>query len=223
MALVVCAGADVLSGRISLRLRGAWSAELVLDTDTRPTGKVELEAEGGLELTGTVVGGGPGLTGATTVRLVGGAGGLAKQVSGAFRSAQLRDPLDAALRAGGESLSSTVATSILGIQLARWSQGKHHVGRELDDLAAAATKALGSTVNWRFLGDGAVWLGVETWPAATLPDGAEVLDALPAEGRYVIGVDTPALLPGVDLAGVGKVQAVDHVLDSTAVRTHAWT
>ena len=42
-------------------------------------------------------------------------------------------------------------------------------------------------------------------------------------GRWVIGAEVAALLPGVALAGVGNVTSVEHYVDEHSVRTWAWT
>jgi hypothetical protein len=52
--------------------------------------------------------------------------------------------------------------------------------------------------------------------------GSDLLEAFPAEGRYVIGAETPSLLPGVALEGVGHVAAVDHWITPHEVRSWAW-
>jgi hypothetical protein len=49
-----------------------------------------------------------------------------------------------------------------------------------------------------------------------------VLDSFPADSRFVIGAESPWLLPGVNVAGVGKVVAVDHFFDHHEVRSWAW-
>jgi len=222
MALATCANLDVLQGSIRLPLRGVWSADLVLDGATVPSGAVTLAAKGGLSLRGTVVRGGVFLD-AAHVRVVGGAGGLAREVAGAYQSAQLRDPLDAILRASGETLSSTVTTEVLTVSLSLWTLGRHRAARALDELAHVASLALAKAIGWRLLPVGSLWIGAESWSAATLPAGADVLERCPAEQRLVIGAETPALLPGVDLPDVGKVVAVEHWLTADRVRTWAWT
>lgn len=215
MALVTCAG-SVLRARIHLPLHGAWLADLVLDTATMPTGQQTIAADGGLSLVGTVVDGGVFLD-AAHVRMVGGAGGLAKIVpAAAYRSAQLRDPLGAITQASGESLSSTVSQSVLSTSLAVWTLTSQRAARCLDELAQAAG------VGWRILSDGTLWLGAESWSSASLPDGAAILEQHPTERRFAIGTTTPALLPGVNLDGVGNVVAVDHWIEPAKVRTWAW-
>jgi hypothetical protein len=222
MALLTCGGADVLKAEIHLPARGAWWASVMLDTATAPSGAVTLAAADGISLAASVVVAGV-FCDVAHVQLVGGAGGLGTILTpSAYEVAQLRDPLAAALKAGGEVVSSTVASSITGVQLGQWTLVGSTVSRALDELCGAAAAALGQAVGWRVLGDGSVWLGSETWPSASLPTGADLLEAFPAEGRYVIGADTPSLLPGVNLTGVGQVVAVDHWITHTEVRTWAW-
>lgn len=221
MSLVTCAGADVLRGRVHIGLRGAWWAELVLDRTTAPSGAVTLAAVDGLALAGTIADAGVYLE-AAHVRVVGGAGKLGTTVARAFRGARLRDALDAILRGAGEAQSSTIAASTLAVSLPAWTVSGRAAGA-LDELAAIATRSLGDDVHWRVLGDGSVWIGPEAWTAATLPDTADIIEPHPAERRTVIGVETPALLPGVDLADVGRVVAVDHWIEADNVRTWAWT
>jgi hypothetical protein len=223
MALMTCGGADVLSAHITLPLRGPWTAEVVLDTPSDVTGSVTLAAMGGLSLAGTVAWGQVN----TALQqwegvLVGGAGGLSRTVSGAYQFAQLRDPLGAIMQQSGET-QGDVAADVLAVSLPQFSLGSWTASAGLEQLAAAATSALASPVNWRVLSDGRVWIGVESWPAQALPAGAEIIDPAGADRRVTIGPQTPALLPGVNLDGVGRVIAVDHWIDAFSVRTWAWT
>lgn len=222
MALVRCGEADVIHAELHLSTRGAWSGEVVLDAGAAPTGSVSLRAEGGLELQGTVVGGGVFLD-VAAVRIVGGAGGLATEVEGAYQLASLRDPLDTIMSTSGERLSGTIAPSILAVPLERWTLGRSSAAKAIDDLVAAASAILEQALTWRVIEDGSIWIGAEAWPSASLPDTADVLVRAPVARLIEIGVETPALLPGVNLEGVGRVVAVDHWITPHEVRTWAWT
>lgn len=221
MSAVQFAGADVLRGKVHLSLRGTWFAEFELDTPTAPSGAAALAASGKALLQGFVVDGGVFLD-AAHVRAVGGAGGLGKLVSGSYRGAQLGDVVGAVMTGSGETASSTIDRSITSIVLPLFTLSGS-AAKALDDIAGAAARELGAPVSWRVLADGTIWIGQETWPAQTLPDGSEVLEPFPGERRFVIGADAPALLPGVNLADVGQVIAVDHYIESSAIRTWAWT
>ncbi len=221
MSLVTLAGSTVLRAHVELPLHGAWTVEAKVDTATLPSGSVQVLCDGGLTLTGTVTRGGVFLD-VTHLWVVGGAGGLATTVSGAFQSAQLRDPLNAIMQASGETLSSAVASSLLSVSLPLYTLGKSTASAALSSLCRAAGDVLGSAINWRVLPDGTIWMGAETWAAAAIPDSDEILDVLPTEGRTVIGVATPTLTAGVNLSGVGSVLRVDHWIERSKVRSWAW-
>lgn len=220
MALVTCDGKTVLRGRISLVLRGAWRASLLLEGETVPSGSVTTAAQDGLEIVGTVI---PELSnidrrGAVHASIIGGGGKLKAEVSGSFRSAQLRDPLNAAIKVSGDQLSSNMSQAVLSKSLSYWTQGKHSIAAEYQALARAA----GDGCNWRYEADGKLWIGEETWPAAQLPADATIIDSDPSLGMWTIAVVTPTLLPGVNLEGVGKIDAVDHWIGPDGVRSVAW-
>jgi hypothetical protein len=224
-SLITCGGVDVLRGRISLGIRGAWWAELVIATDTPAAvgTRVTIDADGGLRIVGTIASAGVYLATAH-VRLEAGAGGLAIEVSGSYQLAQLRDPLAEILRASGETQSATIDPAVLAVPLSWWTLGRAPAARCLDELAAAAAVYLRADIGWRVLADGTVWLGAEAWPSAALPDDAVPATPNPTDRRAVIGCSTPSLLPGVDLEGVGRVVGVDHWIEPNRIRSWAsWT
>lgn len=219
--LVTCAGADVLSGRIGgLGLGGTWRARLRLDTATVPAGAVTIAAAGGLTLQGTIEEAGAHLDVVEAV-VIGGANGLEREAFASFRSAQLRDPLAVILDTAGE-VQANIDSALLAVRIEAFTLAGS-ARQALGQLAALAALAIGRDVGWRINAAGEVWIGEETWPAAKLPAGAEVLDRRPGERLAIIGAETPALLPGVDLDGVGRVRAVVHDIQPRRVRTWAWT
>jgi hypothetical protein len=213
--------ADVLSGRIHLPARGAWWASLQLDSQTAPAGAFTVSFPS-LSLSGAVIKSGV-FCDVAHAQIVGGVGGLGGTLTpAAYQNAQLRDPLEAIMNQSGEVLSSTVNSSILSVQLNAWTLVASTAARAIDELCGAAAAALGQAVTWRVLSDGTIWLGQETWPSQELPDGSDLLDAFPAEGRYVIGAESPSLLPGVAVNGIGNVAAVDHFITPSEVRSLLW-
>lgn len=223
MALVTCGGADVLRLRVHMPQQRAWWGWVDVDSATALTGKVTIACDGGVSLVGTVKQPSGVFLDSARVRIVGGGGGLDTVISpAAYENAQLRDPLSAVLSGVGETLSTTVSSSITGMLLSKWTLTATPAGRALDELCFAASSALGQTILWRVLDDGSVWLGSETWPSEKMPDGADVLEQHPEQGLYVIGATTPFLLPGVNLAGVGNVVGVDHWVTHDRVRADAW-
>lgn len=216
--MIRCGGYDVIDGSIRMPSLGAWFAPLRLDTATAPSGSVKIVADGGFTLTGFVAVAGIHHD-IAYVNIVGGAGGLGKIMTPrAYQNAQLRDPLQAIMSMSGESLSSTVASSVLAVQLPAWTIVAETAAHALDALCGAA----GTGTTWRVLEDGTIWMGVDTYPSKDLPAGSDLLDAFPNEGRYTIGCDAPWLLPGVTIAEVGKVAAVDHWIAAHELRTWAW-
>ncbi len=212
-----------LSATIRHQARGPWLAWLKLDGDAAPATHAALADEGGYGLTGTVLRGG---INAALLQweglVVGGAGGLARPVEGAYRSAQVGDILAAIAAQSGESMSSSSTAALKAVSLPFWTLGRCSAAQALDALSGAATEALGAPVTWRTLADGTIWMGSETWPTATLPESAEVVEQFPADPRYVIASAFCQLLPGVDIEGVGRVLAVDTYAEPASVREHAW-
>jgi len=220
MAHIELGGLPVETGRISMLLAGRWNFEGRVTTQVLPVGAVDLVCEGGLRLSGFVDPATSGLfLDSADVTVVGGAGGLARPVSGTFQFAQLRDPLQAILDASGEKLSASVSSALLSVQLRRWQIIQSTCGAALFALAGAASEALGQTIRWRVLPDGTLWLGAETWPAQALADGDALEWLYPTERRAIVQVATPTIAPGVAVPDIGNVGAVEHIIEHAKVRT----
>ena len=211
MALITIADAPVISGRLTLPLRGPSTFDGKADAQAVPVGSVVLACVGGLHLTMAVDAPRSGVVlNSVHLWLVGGAGGLGKPVSGAFRFAQLRDPVNAIMAASGETLSPTVDAALLSTRLDRWSIGASTASAALSSLCTYASTAIGQPVNWRTLADGTIWIGVETWPAAALDATDEIAMIYPSLSKAVASVTTPTIAAGCALEGVGNVAAVQH-------------
>src|SRR5258707_9684395 len=91
-------GIACLSARISFPRIGRWIADLVVDTEEAITGAARIvSGDGTFDLTGTVQHGGV-YAAYASVRVVGGAGGLDREVTPVYYSrAPLRGPLAALL------------------------------------------------------------------------------------------------------------------------------
>lgn len=231
MSLLQCSSsgvvADALRAEIHIPKRGAWWANVSLDTRTVPTLKstATITAVNGLSLTGTIAKSGTFLD-TTYVHVVGGAGGVGALVGPfAFQNCLLGDPLNAVLSAARETPSATMSQTLTRMNLGTWTCTQKHTARLLDELCYVAQQQLGGEVNWRTLADGTLWMGQETWPSASLPSGADVILQHPVNPWFEIACETPALLPGVNLSDIGNlnVAAVDHWIDASSVRTWAWT
>jgi hypothetical protein len=144
-------GAAVQHGTLRLPRIGAWTAEVVVDVATAPSGAVTLATgDGRYSLRGTVVR--SGVDGERAhVRIVGGAGGL-----------------------------------------------------------------------WRVADDGTVWIGEETWPAASAAD-VDLVAEEPTHARVTVGAASLPLgiRPGTVYNGQ-RVSYVEHTFDADAARAEVW-
>ena len=152
---------------------GAWTAEVEHDANERVTGSATLTL---LDRTwvGTVVADPNDSTlalsgdsgGFFRCRIVGGAGGLQKQVEPTewAQGALVQTVLTAILSAGGETQSATIDPSLLTKVLPQWSI----VQGTVDAALAALCDSLG--VIWRTLDDGSIWIGTPNPQPVTAPD-----------------------------------------------------
>lgn len=225
MALVTANGAAVISGSIMMPLLGVWTADLYID---RPDGSgfeagtvVSVKAGDGLSLVGTVVDDRTGsYLDAVHVRLLGGAGGMARAATPkgyAQPGAYVRDVLNQLASDSGETLSSDIAQPLSSKNLVAWTTMQSNVSSALDSLI----EIVEPDANWRITPDGKLWVGVETWPVERAQH--QVIANDPKERTFDLGVDTFTIVPGIDLEGVGRVNRVEHTISDGGVRSHVWT
>lgn len=224
MSLLRANDIGVTSGHISMPLSGVWVADLVID---QPDGSgfdagtaVTIAAEDGFELHGTVQ---PDRSGSfldsVHVRVVGGAAGMGKTLTargyvqpGAF----VRDVLNGIAGDAGETLSTDIDAGLLGTNITAWSTFQQTAAQGLNQLLAF----IAPTASWRFLADGKLWVGVDSFPSAS--DSFDIIGQTPSDGTFDLAVTSPSIMPGVTLDGVGKVNRVEHFIDDGALRSHVW-
>lgn len=220
MAEVTLSGSAVTRATIHLPRVGVWCADVDVDTETAPTGRVSLAVDGAARWSGTVVAG-EVLHGLWRGRIVGGAGGLRAELPAtAYRLATLADVLADVLAATGETLAGDAGDLTTSAPLYHRAKG---TGAQA---VAELARALGHV--WRVRADGTLWLGVETWPDATAADWT-LLDRDPVRGIYTLGGDALALVPGQlvsvrDESGDVFVRAGDvrHVIEPETITTTLW-
>lgn len=218
MASVTLNGAAVLEGAMRLPRVGRWWADLVVDTPhaSDVTGPCALSLFGvsfqGASfrlLTYRLV---------TTVRLVGGMNGLGQSLAPkAYQNVPLQLPLRELLSACGENLSPATDSNVRGALLPFWSRERGPAGQALQALLGAVPGN-----SWRFLPDGSLWIGPETWPASLF--AASVLHHKPQLGEAEVAGYVPNVFPGEFFsvptsAASGNVGAVLHRFDATKLRT----
>lgn len=223
MPLVTCNDRGVFTGSIMMPMVGVWSADLTIDqtsgTGFAPGTRVTIDATG-FQLQGTVDQYRAGdFLDTIHVRVLGGAGGMAKKAqprSYVQPSAFIRDVINGLANDAGEKLASTIDQAFMTTNLVAWSVMNDPIGRALGFLLEMQAP----TFSWRMLADGSLWIGPETWPQSS----AEfvVLNVDPTQGTAVLGVDAPAIMPGVTLPGLGQVARVEHIIDPSSVRSHVW-
>lgn len=217
MSLAKANGAGVVKAVIALPRVGAWHADLEIDSAdaSRFEKAIELTVgDGALSFKGTAFRGGV-YGGRVVVRVVGGAGGLGKELEPkAYRQIPAKIPLTDILDGAGEKLAGTSDSGALGTELPFWSRPKSIAGLALTNLLAALE------MTWRVLTDGTLWVGSETWPAAKVKN-PHITHQAPDDGRVDLGSDLPSLLPGTTFLD-RKVSRVVHHLDPKDVHTEAW-
>ncbi len=210
-------GYPVVSGTVSRPRQGAWRADLRVDVEDpgRLAGRVTIVL-GGRTFVGTARRAGPYL-GATQVRVVGGAGGLARSFGPkAYRGVPLRLPLLDVLGVAGEALAPSADPAAMATTLVFWQAVAQPAGQALASLVQAADGA----PTWRVLPDGTVWVGRETWPACRLADFDQT-DEDPELGRLELAADEPAIDPGQVFLG-RRVSYVEHQVDARRIRHLVW-
>lgn len=189
-------GSPVLSGALVFPLRGAWTAELVVDSEEAPEGAVTLEIAQGdttAELHGFAKRKGVSELKAR-VLVVGGAGGLSGAVEPRYYTDSTAQTIvEDLLRDAGEELDDSSSSDVLGIQLSAWTRRGGTAGSCLE----AIVRGLGA--QWRVLQSGKVWVGVDQWTDADAE--VQLLREDTAAGTALIAAESTLLgvVPGCTL------------------------
>jgi hypothetical protein len=225
MSLVTANGFAVIGGTILMPLVGVWTADLTIDVIdgsgfAAGTAVTLACADGGFSLSCTVDAERTGdFLNTIHVRLVGGADGMGKTTQArayAQPNAFARDVLNGLCADTGESLSTTADATLLSTNLVAWMA----TPRPAADVIKVLLDIVAPTYSWRFLADGTLWVGTEAWPASSAQ--FELITQDPVCGWFDLGVDTPAIMPGDSLSGVGNVSRVLHTIDGTSIRSRVW-
>jgi hypothetical protein len=219
MALVTANKLAVIEASIQMPQLGAWTADLVVDTDVALTGRVTIEIAGGLTLIGAVTRGDV-FADTGHVRVTAGNDGLRRTAKPKhYISPNARTILADLLRTANETLSGTADPATLATSYPAWTT----IGQPIGLAISALLQDRRLNVTWRMLPDGTLWLGPESWPDSGLRDVADyqVLSEAPQEGKAELGVEAPSLVPGMSLAG-RRLSYVEHKIGSGAVRTNVW-
>jgi len=210
-----------MRGRLQRPRAGNWVAELQVDAaDAAGLGAGDaatLVTDGGvLTFRGTVLRGDVYAQN-VTLRLVGGANGLARLVVPRFyRGVQLAQPLRDALADAGEALSASAQAASTSLHLDFWAMVQQPASEALTSMAEAA----GAGAVWRVLPDGTVFFGVDGYPVSALLE-FELTGSWPLEKRQEIASEAPDVHPGETFNGF-RVSTVVHNLSPDASRIALW-
>lgn len=219
MPVLSVAGKSVTRGAVVLPRLGAWHADLWLDADVAPSGAVALSwGDGAATWRGTVVQGGAVTEGGpAAVRVVGGAGGLGRQLPGqSYRNASARAVLEQILVASGERLSGTSPATSLGSLQARWSRAAAPAGQQIGRLVAS----LG--LLWRVLPDGSIYVGPEPGGRLTLDKDSQVVARAPALGRVTLAPSAPWVLRAGQTFEGAVLHEIVHRIAPSEIRSELW-
>ena len=218
---------SVINGIVDQPLTGIWSADLVLDESKADALKAGdsvtiATSDSKWELKGTVI---PDRNAefldAVHVRILGGAGGMAKPAKAkAYQKATVNDVLKKLLSDAGESLDSSASDQgFLNTQLDNWSIFSDNT--TTDAIVNLIDKFLPGA-NWRIQNNGKLFIGKESYPDADANYQFDMLEYNPVEGTYILGVTQPSLTPGINVKDIGKVSRARHELNMTSIRTTLW-
>ena len=196
-----------LTAEIRMSRMGAWQAELATDDETALTGKISCAIDE-QTFVGTVLPSNTGIDGSRArCRVVAGNGRHEAEITGKSYTGGAGVRVGAVLRDilhdCGEDLSDLSDGPTLDRYLPRWHVSSGPANQALTDLAESVG------CSWRFLRDGTVWFGPETWPEVT-PDH-RVVDEDWSAGALMLAPDTPDMVPGVVFQGTRIEHVIHHL------------
>jgi hypothetical protein len=190
-------GKDVLAATITEAVTGAWSAELELDSEEKISGRVTIDIDG-VAWFGTVTRG-ELESGRFHAQVVGGNGALGKELPAKhYLRARTLLHLTEVTAAGGEKLSKDTDARVLERATARYTRRRATIG------ASVAQIARESKANWRFLRDGTLWLGTDSWPASS----AKYDELERSHTAMVVSVEEPLITVGTTLSIDGVARKI---------------
>ncbi len=216
----------VSSGSLQLPQSGAWSALLECGSASAPTGAatIVIRREDGTEdlFVGTVRRADVTPGSETMIAtVIAGADGLRSELP-PRPYAPGSTPVPAGLVArgiaddAGETLADGVETALDGRALPRWHRAAGTRGAVALDLLA---EDLG--YSWRFLADGTLWIGEESWPA--LNSRAFWAGAEPNDGWTRYATDGAPFLPGQAIDSARAVEVIYELAPLRARVRHSVT
>lgn len=212
MTIILANNIPILEGAITVPRVGAWFADITTSPLDVSEGDTVTIFDGGTEWIGTVTSGSL-YQSRTTVRVVGGAGGLRSTIGAEhYKAAKVGQVLSSICSATGETASAAIDRAVSTSTLPFWSRYRSTGGTAIDELAAAAG------VVWRVLPSGVVWLGSEA-EESEAPFEAQVLNYDPGPGTYTIAPEGIGYTPGMTQSA-GTISRVEYSISSKLRATY---
>lgn len=220
MALVRINGLDAISLRLDLPQQGAWTALAELDVGdaAAPSGPVTIAfgTDPAVSFVGTVlppVGPSNPAPGRARLFIVAGVAGMGARLDGKpYADVAPALVVEDVIVAAGEAPGTVAALGGLATRRL-WLRPAGTAGSALARLLAPAG------LIWRSTPAGTVDVVAETWPVYS---GKPLLEREPDEqGRCVLALDTPDLLPGMSLFNRNVTRVVHRVRPDGTFRTEA--
>ncbi len=209
---ITCNSVPVIAGRLTLRLYGAWEADLTVTSSdaSKVTGAATIQI-GNTSFSGTSFTGGADEGGLVAIRVVGGGGGLGTKVSPtSYDGGTRRQVLDGVLAHVNERLSNEADASVLDAIRPHWVS----VAATAGDIVSLVADMAG--VTWRTLKDGTIWIGKDTW--APIDEKGLVLENEDkANDGLTYALEEPTLFPGSAINGQ-HITTVSYVFDESSLR-----
>jgi hypothetical protein len=218
MSLLSVNDLPVISASIRMPRVGVASGDLVVDSETDPSGTVTLRTDDGkFSLVGQIFRGGQFVQHGR-YRFVAGTGTLDQPVPPkAFDGYTVRSMLVDVLAACGISISKTADERLLTQFMQRWAR----LGGSGKSAVEVLLRQCGAD-GWRILPDGTFYATLsEPWPPIE-SDQFDLISWNRSEGWAIVGSEQPFIFPGqaikMDDGSIQKISVVNQLIESDSIR-----
>lgn len=210
---------SIISGRIIINKRGAWSASLIVDSNEPVENPVVIDRIVGEETQFLCIGyavNSAVRSGRLELAIIGGSGKIGNILDAkSYNNVSVRIILSEICQEFDQEVSASISLDILEIQLPFYVRTRSSVSQQLDTLAST----LG--VEWRVFLDGTLWIGNDAFNTLELDEITyQVLGDSVAKNSMEIATDQLNIdfVPGVTFLD-RRISFVEHRLDASSVRT----
>jgi hypothetical protein len=217
--------ADVESVFIYMPLTTLWTCNIIVNSQTPLSGQATLSISGDssenlldFSLVGTIV---PNRADVYLAQFscsfVAGNYGIQKLVKPrSYNNAQLSNIINAIMNDCGETLDSSVSQSLLSKIIPSWTI----ISNKGSIVLRQVLEYIDPTLSWRFLPNGKLWFGYETWDQIPNNYYFNQFHQEPDNNIFRCNILSPYIVPGVNVPTIGNVNYVEtHVTKDTIEST----